>query len=232
LVYDNDGTIKPGHLNAGSGSTPTLMGTEFVAIGDNDTTHVNICVYDQETGKLVYKHKLFGDLAGSTVENSIVAYDNSFVVANMYCYTDPFKNNLTAGGLARFDYNEEIGNFELREDWPQRGLIDCKTVTPKLSAPSGMIYVYNPSDQDFNGHEGWRVTAIDYRTGLRVFYIESYFNKGEFNDNLGVVMKWGSLGTKNYDRKVFNNIFGTFTFRPGNSIFIGAYRGFIRFSSD
>jgi hypothetical protein len=32
--------------------------------------------------------------------------------------------------------------------------------------------------------------------------------------------------------KVFNNIWGTFSFGPENSIFIGAFRGYVRFSSD
>ena len=232
LVYDNDGKIKPGHLNAGSGTTPTLMGDDFVIIGDNDTSYINVCVYSQKTGKLVFKHKLFEDLAGSAVENSIVAYDKSFVVANQYGYTDPFKLNETAGGIMRFDFNEEKGNFEPVDNWPQSGVYDCKTATPKLSAASGMIYVYNRSDTAVNGDYDWQLTAIDFKTGLRVFYIKPYFLKGEFDDNIGLVMKWGSLGTKNYDRKVFNNIWGTFTFGPGNSFYIGAYRGFIRISSD
>lgn len=232
LIYENDGTIKPGHLNAGSGSTPTLMGDDFIAIGDNDTNYVNLCVYSQETGKLVFKHPLFENLEGSAVENSIVAYDRSFVIANQYGYTDPFKLNNTAGGIMRFDFNDEIGNFELVKGWPESGLYDCKTATPKLSTPSGMLYVYNRCDSAYNGHHDWQITAIDFRTGLRVFFIKPFLNKGEFDDNIGLLMKWGSLGTKSYDRKVFNNIWGTFTFGPKNSFYIGAYRGFIRVSSE
>jgi len=30
---------------------------------------------------------------------------------------------------------------------------------------------------------------------------------------------------------VFNNIWGTFSFGPRNSVFIGTYRGYVRFSS-
>jgi len=231
-VYDNDRVNKPGHLNAGSGTTPTLMDDSFVAIGDNDTTHINICVYSQETGELVFKHKLFEELSGSAVENSIVAYNNSFIAANQYGYSDPFKENDTEGGIARFDFNKVNNTFELAEGWPASGLYDCKTATPKLSAASGMIYVYNRSDNAINGHFGWQLTGIDYLTGNRIFYIKPDFNKGEFNDNIGMIMKWGSLGSKNYDRKVFNNLWGTFTFGPGNSFYIGAYRGFIRISSE
>ena len=44
---------------------------------------ININIYDQETGSLVFRHNLFEDGA-SACENSIVAYKNSFVIANTY----------------------------------------------------------------------------------------------------------------------------------------------------
>ena len=231
LIYNNDFTIKPGHLNNGSGTTPTLMDERFVAIGDNDSGQINICIYDQVTGKLVFRHKVFRDGA-SACENSIVTYGNSFVMANTYGYVDPFKTNKTAGGIQRFDYDETSGKFSLNKDWPAAGHFDPKTATPKLSAGSGLIYVYNRTDEEFNGHNDWQLTAVDFRTGYRVFSIRPWFEKKQFRDNIGFVSKMGSLGTKNYDRKVFNNIWATYAFGPGNSIYIGAYRGFIRFSSD
>ena len=231
LFYDNDFTIKPGHLNAGSGTTPTLMDDRFVAIGDNDTSQINMCIYDQETGKLLFKHKVFEDGA-SACENSIVAYKNSFVMANTYGYVDPFRTNATAGGIARFDYNTSTGTFELNTEWPATGLFDPKTATPKLSARSGMIYVYNRTDEDSDGYSDWQLTAVDFRTGYRVFSIRPSFAKKQFKDNIGFISKAFSLGTKNYDQKVFNNIWATYAFGPGNTIYIGAYRGFIRFSSD
>jgi len=54
----------------------------------------------------------------------------------------------------------------------------------------------------------------------------------EFDDNINFLMKAFALGNKNYDQKVFNNIWATYTFGPNNSIYIGAYRGFSKFSSD
>jgi len=95
-----------------------------------------------------------------------------------------------------------------------------------------MIYVYNRSDTSYNGHLDWQLTAIDYRTGYRVFYLRPYFDKKVFKDNAGLISKAFSMGNKNYDRKVFNNIWATYTFGPNNSIYIGTYRGFIRFKSD
>jgi len=229
LIYDNDGTRKPGHLNKGTGTTPTLMGDDFVIIGDNDTSQINVVVYSQENGDLVFKQKIF-ELNGSAVENSMVAYKNSIIIGNTYGYVDPFSTNDTPGGIIRFDLVN--GKFKQKEDWPAAGLIDAKTATPKMSAANGMIYVYNRSDSSFNGHHDWQLTAIDYRTGNRVFYLRPYFNKKEFKDNAGLVSKAFSMGNKNYDRKVFNNIWATYTFGPKNSIYIGTYRGFIRFKSD
>jgi hypothetical protein len=231
LIYDNDLSIKPGHLNNGGGTTPTLMDTRFVAIGDNDTSQINMCIYDQETGELVFRHKLFEDGA-SACENSIVAYKDSYVIANTYGYVDPFKTNDTAGGIMRFDYNASEGKFEVNESWPAAGLFDPKTATPKLSAGNGLIYVYNRSDKDFDGHNDWQLTAVDFRTGYRVFYIRPYFEKKQFDDNIGLIMKASSVGKKNYEQKVFNNIWATYAFGPNNSIYIGAYRGFLKFSSE
>ena len=231
LVYNNDLVNKPGHLNAGSGTTPTLMDDRFVGICDNDEGKINLCIFSQESGELVSKVPLFTE-SGSAVENSAVAYENSFVVANTYGYSDPFENNPTPGGIMKFDYDEKAGSFKEVKGWPASGLYDCKTATPKLSTKSGMLYVYNRSDEETNGHKDWQITGIDFRTGLRVIYAKLFFDKGEFKDNIGEVMKMGSLGTKNYDRKVFNNIWGTFTFGPDNSFYIGAYRGFIKVSSD
>jgi hypothetical protein len=188
-------------------------------------------VFSQETGEMVFKYKLFPGKGGA-VENSVVSYQNSIIAGNTYGYTDVFKENPTPGGILRFDYNEDKRTFERVENWPASGIYDCKTATPKLSTASGLIYVYNRSDKDYNGHHDWQVTAIDYVTGLRVFYIKPYFNKGEFNDNISFPLKMFSLGMKNYDRKVFNNIWGTFTLGPANSFYIGVYRGFIRISSD
>ena len=134
--------------------------------------------------------------------------------------------------MPRFDFNEKSGTFQEVKGWPASGSYDCKTATPKLSTKSGMLYVYNRNDEEVNGHKDWQITGIDFRTGLRVLYAKFFFNKGEFKDNISEVIKMGSLGTKNYDRKVFNNLWGTFTFGPDNSFYIGAYRGFVKVSSD
>ena len=232
LIYDNDFKLKPGHLNAGSGTTPTLMDDRFVAIVDNAPGRVNICIFSQETGELIDKLPLFEE-GKSACENSIVAYKNSFIVANTYGYIDPFNDNETAGGIMRFDYNEKTGHFEPVENWPDYDFpLDVKTATPKLSTPRGLIYFYNREDKaGKNAYRRWQLSTLDYRTGKKVFSIIPYFEEGDFNDNVKGLIRKMSLGKENYDLKVFNNLWGTFEFGPDNSLYIGAYRGFIKFSS-
>jgi len=231
LVYDNDRKIKPGHLNDGSGTTPTLIGDRFVAIVDNGPEHVDLNVFRQNDGSLVSKLPLFEPGKGA-VENSVVAYKDQLIVGNTYGYVDPFKENATAGGIMRFDYDAKADTYVEREGWPAAGHIDAKTATPKLSTPRGLIYVYQREEEFTSGHHDWVLTAIDFRTGWRVFSIKGYFNKGEFDDNVLRIVERAALGKGNYDRKVFNNIWGTFTFGPDNTVYLGAYRGFLRFWSD
>ena len=231
LVYDNDRKIKPGHLNDGSGTTPTLIGDRFVAIVDNGPEYVHLNVFRQNDGTLVSKLPLFGAGKGA-VENSVVAYKDHLIVGNTYGYVDPFKENPTAGGIMRFDFDHEAGEYKVVEGWPAAGHIDAKTATPKLSTPRGLIYVYQREEELTQGHHDWVLTAIDFRTGWRVFSIKGYFNKGEFDDNVTRIVERAALGKGNYDRKVFNNIWGTFTFGPDDTVYLGAYRGFLRFWSD
>ena len=229
-IYPNDGTQKKGQLNDGSGTTPTLMDDRFVIIADNDSLQININIYSQKDGHLVGRHSVFAK-DSSACENSIVAYKNSLFIGNTSNYIDPFDVNDTPGGIDRFDYDEQTGKFARKENWPAED-IDAKTATPKMSTAIGAIYVYNRQEESDNGHYDWQMTAVDYETGRKVFYLRPEFAKGEFNESISFLMKSFSMGLKNYDRKVFNNIWATYTFGPNNSIYIGAYRGFLKFSSD
>ena len=230
LIYDNDRLIKPGHLNDGSGTTPTLIGDDFVAIVDNAPEQVNLLVFRQDNGRLVSRLPLFEPGAGA-VENSVMSYGSHLIVGNTYGYTDPFSENPTAGGIMRFDYEAASGGFKHVEGWPAVGHFDGKTATPKLSTTHGLLYVYH-RDVAAEGHHDWQLTAVDFRSGWPVFSIKGYFEGKDFDDNVSGLVKRITLGKKDYGRKVFNNIWGTFSFGPDNSIFIGTYRGYVRFSSD
>ena len=229
-IYPNDGTQKKGQLNDGSGTTPTLMDDRYVIIADNDEGQINLNIYAQDDGRLINRLPLFNE-GRSACENSVVAYRNSLFIGNTYNYVDPFDFNDTPGGIDRYDLNPQTGKFDKVKNWPAEH-VDAKTATPKMSTETGVVYVYNRQEKSDDGHNDWQLTALDYETGRKVFYIRPEFEKKEFKDNISFLMKSFSLGLKNYDQKVFNNIWATYTFGPNNSIYIGAYRGFLKFSSD
>jgi hypothetical protein len=229
LIYDNDRKVKPGHLNNGSGTTPTIIDDRFVAIVDNAPSQVNLNVFRQEDGRLVSKLPLF-EPGGGAVENSVVAYKDSLIVGNTYGYVDPFMENETPGGIMRFDYDAEKGEYVRVEGWPATGHFDAKTATPKLSTANGLFYAYQ-RDMEQEGHRDWMLTAVDFRTGLRVYSIKPIFTNEGFDDNVSSLVVKSTLGEEDYGKKVFNNIWGTFSFGPHNSIYLGVYRGYIRFYS-
>ena len=105
-----------------------------------------------------------------------------------------------------------------------------RPATPKMSTAHGLFYVYH-RDTEADGHKDWQLTAIDFRSGWPVFSIKGWFTDEAFDDNVSGIVKKKTLGKDDCGRKVFNNIWGTFSFGPRNSIFIGTYRGYVRFSS-
>jgi hypothetical protein len=113
-----------------------------------------------------------------------------------------------------------------------RHSVFARTATTKMSTATGVIYVYNRVEESDDRHYDWQMTAIDYETGRKVFYLRPEIEKGLFNDNISFLMKSFSMGLKKYDQKVFNKIWATYASGPNNSIFIRAYSGFLKFSSD
>ena len=74
-TYDRGSVQKPGQLAQGTGTTPTLVGTDYVAITDNADPRMNVLVYRRSAasgGALVCGAPVFA--AGqSDTENSLVA---------------------------------------------------------------------------------------------------------------------------------------------------------------
>ncbi len=159
--------LKPGQVDLGSGTTPTLMGTKYVAITDNADPYMNVLVYKcakQVSGKrLVAKVPVFGADQASN-ENSLVCTDRSIVVENNYGYVSPFQDVIggltTTPGLARIDLKKD-GTWS--KVWTNSELSIPSTVT-KLSLANGLVYTYSkPYFAD--GTDAWYFTAVDFRNG-------------------------------------------------------------------
>jgi hypothetical protein len=107
-VYPNSGVHKPGQSDAGSGTTPTLMGTRWVAITDN-ADPLDVVVYRRARASAarreVCRQRVFAAGAGST-DQSLIGTDDAMIAENNYGYSGPAATELggtTSPGLARVD---------------------------------------------------------------------------------------------------------------------------------
>jgi hypothetical protein len=129
VVYPNSGTHKPGQSDAGSGTTPTLMGSKWVAITDN-ADPMDVVVYrrairlkgakaKKRAGsarrkseakrkakqRLVCSAPVFGK-AGSATDNSLIGTNRSLIAENNYGYrisAADLSGGATVPGLTRID---------------------------------------------------------------------------------------------------------------------------------
>jgi hypothetical protein len=163
--YPNSGIVKPSQVDAGSGTTPTIMSGGYVAITDN-ADPMDVVVY--RTRKKPHGEKrrvciqpVFGAGASAT-ENSLITAGRSLIVENNYAYQDPFglaSGAVTEPGFARVDLKEDGSGCRLK--WTNESR--APTVVPKLSTATGLIYAYTrPPDP---AAQGYYWTAIDWWSG-------------------------------------------------------------------
>jgi hypothetical protein len=168
VKYKNSGIHKPSQVDAGSGTTPTIMTGGFVAITDN-ADPMNVVVYRTPVHlrrgqkRVVCEVPVFSR-GGSATENSLITAGRSLVVENNYGYQDPFGPNagaITDPGFARVDVNRRgTGCRKLWTNTTER----APTVVPKLSTKTGLIYAYT-QDADPLGNRRWSWVAISFKSG-------------------------------------------------------------------
>ncbi len=171
--YDNTGQVKPGQVDDGTGTTPTVLPGGFVAITDN-ADPMQVVVYRTTKRKLSPKRRtvcevpVFGKGAGST-ENSLIGAGRSLVVENNHGYDDPTSvaaGGSTVAGFTRVDIRKN--GRGCRTVW-ENTTLSSPTVVPKLSLGSGLIYAYSKPAGDPT--DPWYWTAIDFRTGKVVWKV-------------------------------------------------------------
>jgi hypothetical protein len=169
--YRNSGIVKPGQFDAGSGTTPTLMGREYVSITDN-ADPMNVVVYRRARRlrrgqrRVVCEHPVF-DRGASATENSLNATGRSIIVENNYGYDPPpaatSEGKTTTPGFERIDV--ERGGRGCRRVWRNRQEI-APSVVPKTSLANGLVYaITKPAGLP----DRWYLTALSFRTGRRVY---------------------------------------------------------------
>jgi hypothetical protein len=184
--YRDSGIVKPGQVDAGSGTTPTIMTGGYVAITDN-ADPMNVVVY-RKAVRLRRGHRrkvcevpVF-DQGSSATENSLLTNNRSLYVENNYGYQDPFGPNsgaVTSPGFARVDVKR--GGRGCRKVWEtkvERG----SSVVPKLSTRTGLIYTYTRDPIAVPASQPYYWTAISATTGATAFKV--YAGNGlPFNNN-------------------------------------------------
>jgi hypothetical protein len=169
--YKNIGVKKPGQFDAGSGTTPTLMGKKYLSIADN-AARMNVVVMRRAKHlargqhRVVCEQPVFRKGAGDT-ENSIIATDRSMIVENNYGYFPPpdatTNGNTTTPGVARVDIKR--GGRGCRTVWTSPEI--SPSTVPKMSLATGLIYLYTKPK---GLPDRWYLTAVDFRTGKTLWH--------------------------------------------------------------
>jgi hypothetical protein len=168
--YDNVGIQKPGQFDAGSGTTPTLMGKRYLSIADN-AARMQVVVIRRAKRlapgqkRVVCEQPVFRKGAGAT-ENSIIATGRSMIVENNYGYFPP--PDATSGGATTRPGVERVdikrNGKGCRTVWKSSEI--SPSTVPKMSLATGLIYLYTkpPGLPD-----AWYLTAVDFRSGRTVW---------------------------------------------------------------
>ncbi len=201
-AYDNDGTVKPGQTQAGSGTTPTVMDDRMIAITDN-ADPINVVVYRRQREvageREICRIPVF-DRGASSTDNSLIAAHHSLVVENNHGYRGPASTLLgktTKPGLERIDVDPEAGTCT--RVWRSSEI--APSVVPKVSLEAGLLYTYTKPAG--TSSDPWYFTAIDFRTGKTVY-------KQLAGSGLG-----------------FNNNYAPITLGPDGTAYVGVLGGLV-----
>ena len=200
-TYKNTGEQKPGQTERGSGTTPTLIGSRYVAITDNARL-MDVVVYRQGDGHLACRQPVFAQ-GPSATDQSLIAARRSLVVENNYDYTGPLSvtgGATTSPGLERI----AIRRHGCRPVWTSR--VRSPSAVAKLSRRAGLVYTYSKPALHTTS-DPWYLTAIDFRTGHTVY------------------SRLAGIGLG------YNNNFAPVTLAPGGRVaYVGALGGIVRFA--
>jgi hypothetical protein len=206
--YANTGVKKPGQTEAGSGTTPTLMGSQWVAITDN-ADPMDVVVYKRQGtvdgSRLVCVQPVFGAGASAT-DQSLIGAGRSLVVENNYGYSGlaaTEQGATTTPGIERVDINSH--GTGCRKIWHNDER--APSVVPKLSLANGLVYTYTKPPMS-DGTDAWYFTAIDFFNGKTVY------------------KRLGGTGLG------FNNNYAPVTIGPDGSAYVGALGGLVRLWDD
>ncbi len=171
VTYDNSGIVKPSQVDAGSGTTPTILPGGYVAITDN-ADPMNVVVYRKAkrlrgARRVVCEEPVF-ERGASATENSLLGSGRSLIVENNYGYQNPFgpqAGTITEPGL------HPRGRRPRRPGLPH-GLEEhdrARAVGRPEAVDAHADRLLYTQDPNPAGGQTWSWVGISARTGKRVF---------------------------------------------------------------
>ncbi|MEV7558328.1 hypothetical protein [Streptomyces sp. NPDC089795] len=191
--YDRGSRQKPGQLSQGSGTTPTLIGPAdgpgggYVAITDNADPRMKVLVMARGKAgpEMVCEQPVFAPGKGAD-ENSLIAVGGDLIVENNYGYVVG-DHAILKGVLGGRQVDTEPGLARVHVDYTTRtcslawsdSVERVPSVVSKVSLATGLLYTFtHPSADELRSARGkgaaampdaWYLTALDVRTGKRVW---------------------------------------------------------------
>jgi len=211
--YDRGTSRRVGTINQGSGTTPTLMGSQYVTIADNADDRMNLLVYrrlgsdESITNRLVCSVPIF-EKGHSVTDNSMIAIGRSIILENNAGFTNSYDQSdwrNAGGGIVRIDIREDESACDVIWNSDERS----PSTVPKLSLSNGVAYFYTFEPiQDPTSNEGatinaWYLMGLDFATGETLFKIHT--GNG-----------------KNYD-----NNWSPITLAPDGTAYVGTTKGMV-----
>ncbi len=201
--YDRGSAPKLGTMGHGSGTTPTLIANDYVAITDSADGQVHVVVYAQQPrpgSQEICKQGVF-PVGKGTSENSLAVVGNAVIVENNFGYDGPKNIPQAEPGIARVNILGASRGCELA--W-ENTTISSPSAVPKVSLANGLVYVYTRDDSNPDDLHAWYFTAIDVETG-----------EVAFKQLTGV--GW-----------LFNNHYGSISISPDGSAYLGIMGGLVK----
>lgn len=187
-TYDRGSARKVGSINQGSGTTPTLIGSRWIAFSDNADGRINAVVLRRGAlrrgeDRLICKVPLFEDGASAT-DNSMIGWGRSIVVENNAGYSNQFSQRdwkAIRGGVVRIDIRADESGC----DTVWSSLLVSPSVVPKLASESGIVWLTSFAGARGGGQD-WALVGLDFATGREVARVPT--GRGaSWNNN------WGSI---------------------------------------
>ena len=240
VVYQNSGIHKPGQSDAGSGTTPTLMGSDWVAITDN-ADPMDVVVYRRavklkrgkhrkkarsagRSGKakrkakarLVCSASVFPKGAGAT-DNSLIGTNRSLIAENNYGYRIS-PTNLTGGitqpGLTRIDVVKTKPKKQKAKKRKRPVKFRCRTVWTSDERGSSVV----PKLSLANGLV-YTYTHPPRADGIDAWYLTTL----DFRSGRTVYHRLAGTGF------AFNNNYAPVTLGPDGAAYVGVLGGVVAF---